>query len=67
MNEQWALDAIKRGEIEVEGEVYKIRKSPTGSCLGCCFYPNNCNNVPKVVTVCCSGGGNILIKQQQNK
>lgn len=66
MNESWALKAIKEGYVEVDGIKYEIVSNPTGSCLGCYFYPAKCDHVPKVTTICCSHGGNVLVLPQQN-
>lgn len=59
MNEQWALKAIEKGEVRVQGVIYDIVSQNSKLCDGCAFI----NRLTCPHQICNSGTGYILVKR----
>lgn len=62
MGEPEAYEALKRGYIEINEEIFDIEKEPHGWCDGCCFYPEEDKPLlcPPLATKTCVTGGVIF-------
>lgn len=60
MGEPEALEAIRKGYVEIDNKTFKVIKEPHGFCDGCYFLGKDC---PKLAhMICCTGG--MILKEQ---
>lgn len=54
MGEPEAHEALRKGFVEINKKVYKIKRHPRGFCDGCHFINTDCPILAH--KICCTGG-----------